>query len=94
MAAFPPGPEVGTELVFAKTETLQFSLHQPASLQHLVPITQVALLWQGHIEANGAAMAGHLNRRGRFQMGGQPGPEFTDANTGRHAFRPPNVYTS
>ena len=55
MAAFPPGPEVGTELVFAQTETLQFSLHQPASLQHLVPITQVALLGQGHVEANGAA---------------------------------------
>lgn len=40
------------------------------------------------------AMAGHLNRRGRLQMGGQPGPEFTDANTGRHACLPLNVYTS
>ena len=71
---------MSTELVFAQTETLQFSLHEPASLQNLLPITQVALLGQGHVEANGAAMADHLIRRGRFPMGGPPGPAFTDPN--------------
>ena len=76
MAAFPPGPEVGTELVFAKTETLQFSLHQPASLQHFVPITQVGLLGQGHVEANGAAMAGDLKslRKNRLSSRVFPSP--------------------
>lgn len=94
MAPLTPSLEVSTELVFCEAEALQFRLHQTASLQKSFPVVQATLLRQGHVETDCAAVPRHLNRRYRFKVRGQLGPELTNPDTGGQYLDPTNVYTS
>jgi hypothetical protein len=93
MPSLPPSVEVRTEFLFCEPKTLELSLHKPAGLQKALALVLSTLLGEGHVKANGAAVACHLNGGHRFEVRGQLGPEFTDADTDGHDSNPANVYT-
>jgi len=93
MALLPPSFEVRAELLFRKPKTFQLSLHETAGLKEALALVLFTLLGEGHIEANGAAVARHLNGGHRFEVRGQLGPELTDTNTDGHGSNPADVYT-
>jgi hypothetical protein len=94
MASLPPSFEVRAEFLFCEPKTLEFGLHQTAGLQEALALVLFSVLGEGHIKANGAAVARHLNGRHRLKVRGQLGPEFTDADTDGHGSNPLDVYTS
>jgi hypothetical protein len=93
MASLSPSFEVRTEFLFREPKTLEFGLHETAGLQEALALVLFSFLGEGHIKANGAAVARHLNGRHRLEVRGQLGPEFTNANTDGHGSNPVDVYT-
>ena len=94
MVSLPPSFEVRAEFLFREPKTLEFGLHQTAGLQEALALVLFSVLGEGHIKANGAAVARHRNGRHRLEVRGQLGPEFTDADTDGHGSNPLDVYTS
>ena len=93
MASLPPSFEVRAEFLFREPKALEFGLHETAGLQEALALVLFSVLGEGHIKANGAAVARHLNGRHRLEVRGQLGPEFTNANTDGHGSNPADVYT-
>ena len=93
MASLPPSFEVRAEFLFRETKTLELSLHETTCLQKALVLVLFCVLGEGHIKADGAAVARHLNGGHRFEVRGQLGPEFTNANTDGHGSNPADVYT-
>lgn len=93
MASLPPSFEVRAEFLFREPKALEFGLHETAGLQETLALVLFSFLGEGHIKANGAAVARHLNGRHRLEVRGQLGPELTNANTDGHGSNPADVYT-
>jgi hypothetical protein len=74
MASLPPSFEVRAEFLFREPKALEFGLHETAGLQEALALVLFSVLGEGHIKANGAAVARHLNGRHRLEVRGQLGP--------------------
>ena len=94
MASLPPSFEVRAEFLFSEPKTLEFGLHETAGLQETLTFVLFSFLGEGHIKANGSAVARHLNGRHRLEVRGELGPQFTNANTDGQGSNPADVYTS
>ena len=61
MLSLSPSLEVRAEFLFCEPKTLELSLHKPAGLQETLSLVLFTLLGEGHVKANGAAVARHLD---------------------------------
>lgn len=59
-----PGLEVLLKCLLIQADTLQFRLHAAAGLKQPLPLVHAAVLGEGHVKANRAAMTGDLDRSG------------------------------
>jgi len=61
MSLMAPGLEVSLEGVVIQAYPLEFRLHTASGLKESFPLTETSVLGQGHVEADGAAMACDLD---------------------------------
>ena len=61
MLSLPPSLEVRAEFLFCEPMTLKFCLDETAGLQKALALVLSTLLGEGHVKANGAAVARHLD---------------------------------